>query len=84
MAGATNTHDYPKLSCLSRWHVESDAIDRALAMVIKAQSALPPLGTLLRNTLPGNAWLGSGGAGVTAYSDGSIPTKERKVPQDYA
>jgi hypothetical protein len=39
---------------------------------------------LLRNTLPGNAWLGSGGAGVTAYSDGSIPTKERKVPQDYA
>jgi hypothetical protein len=41
MAEATNTHDYPQLSRLSRWHVESDAINRALAMVIKAQSALP-------------------------------------------
>jgi hypothetical protein len=61
MAEATNTHDYPQLSRLSRWHVESDAINRALAMVIKAQSALPPLGRLLCNRLPGNAWLGSGG-----------------------
>ena len=41
MAEATNTHDYFQLSRLSRWHIESDAINRALAMVIKAQSALP-------------------------------------------
>ena len=58
MAEATNTHDYPQLSRLSRWHVESDAINRALAMVIKAQSALPMA----------RFW----GAGVTASSDGQF------------
>lgn len=41
MAEATNTHDYSQLSRLSRWHIESDAINQALAMVIEAQSALP-------------------------------------------
>jgi hypothetical protein len=29
MAEATNTHDYLQLSRLSRWHIESDAINRA-------------------------------------------------------
>ena len=58
MAEATNTHDYFQLSRLSRWHIESDAINRALAMVIKAQSALPMA----------RFW----GAGVTASSDGQF------------
>ncbi|WP_456391288.1 Tn3 family transposase [Profundibacter sp.] len=58
MAEATNTHDYFQLSRLSRWHIESDAINRALAMVIKAQSALPMA----------RFW----GAGTTASSDGQF------------
>lgn len=41
MVGATNTHDYFQLSRLSRWHVESEAMARALAKLIEAQSALP-------------------------------------------
>ncbi len=41
MAGATNTHDYSQLSRLSRWHFESEAMARALVMVIEGQSALP-------------------------------------------
>ena len=56
MAGATNTHDYFQLSRLSRWHVESDAMARALAMVVEAQSTLPMA----------RFW----GAGQTASSDG--------------
>ncbi|MCP3972557.1 MAG: Tn3 family transposase, partial [Rhodobacteraceae bacterium] len=58
MAEATNTHDYFQLSRLSRWHIESDAINRALAMVIEAQSKLPMAGF----------W----GAGNTASSDGQF------------
>lgn len=58
MAEATNTHDYSQLSRLSRWHIESDAINCALAMVIKAQSALPMA----------RFW----GAAVTASSDGQF------------
>lgn len=58
MAEATNTHDYFQLSRLSRWHVESDAINRALAMVIEAQSRLPMA----------ERW----GDGVTASSDGQF------------
>ena len=58
MAEATNTHDYLQLSRLSRWHIESDAINRALAMVIEAQSRLPMA----------RFW----GAGVTASSDGQF------------
>ena len=41
MAEASNTHDFFQLSPLSRWHIESEAIDRALAMVIEAQAQLP-------------------------------------------
>lgn len=40
MVEATNTQNYLQLSRLSRWHIESDAINRALATVIKAQSQL--------------------------------------------
>ena len=31
VAEASNTHDFFQLSRLSRWHIESEAIDRALA-----------------------------------------------------
>ena len=58
MAEATSTHDYFQLSRLSRWHVESDAINQALAMVIDAQSRLPMA----------KFW----GGGVTASSDGQF------------
>ncbi|MGB1216131.1 MAG: Tn3 family transposase, partial [Pikeienuella sp.] len=58
MAGATNTHDYFQLSRLSRWHVESEAMARALTMVIEGQSALPMA----------RFW----GAGTSASSDGQF------------
>ena len=58
MAEATSTHDYFQLSRLSRWHVESDAINQALAMVIEAQARLPMA----------QFW----GGGVTASSDGQF------------
>jgi TnpA family transposase len=58
MAEPTSTHDYFQLSRLSRWHVESDAISKALAMVIAAQSKLPMA----------RYW----GGGVTASSDGQF------------
>lgn len=58
MAGATNTHDYFQLSRLSRWHVEGEAMSRALAKVIEAQSALPMA----------RFW----SAGQTASSDGQF------------
>lgn len=58
MAEATNTHDYFQLSRISRWHIESDAINRALAMVIDAQSKLPMA----------QFW----GTGDTASSDGQF------------
>ena len=58
MAEATNSHDYFQLSRLSRWHIESDAINRALAMVIAAQSELPMA----------RYW----GSGITASSDGQF------------
>ena len=58
MAEASNTHDFFQLSRLSRWHIESEAIDRALAMVIEAQAQLP----LAR------LW----GLGLTASSDGQF------------
>ena len=44
MAEASNTHDFFQLSRLSRWHIEGEAIDRALAMVIEAQAQLPMSG----------------------------------------
>ena len=58
MAEASNTHDYFQLSRLSRWHVESEAINRALARVIEGQAALPMA----------RFW----GAGNTASSDGQF------------
>jgi TnpA family transposase len=58
MAGATNTHDYFQLSRLSRWHVESEAMARALAIVIEGQSALPMA----------RFW----GGGASASSDGQF------------
>jgi TnpA family transposase len=58
MAGATNSHDYFQLSRISRWHVESETVARALAMVIEAQSSLPMA----------RFW----GAGLTASSDGQF------------
>lgn len=58
IADATNTHDYFQLSRLSSWHIESDAINKALDTVIKAQSALPMA----------QFW----GGGVTASSDGQF------------
>ncbi|WP_299593290.1 Tn3 family transposase [uncultured Tateyamaria sp.] len=58
MAEATSSHDYFQLSRLSRWHIESDAINRALAMVITAQSELPMA----------RYW----GSGITASSDGQF------------
>ncbi len=58
MAEATSSHDYFQLSRLSRWHVESDAINRALAKVIEAQTNLPMA----------QFW----GGGMTASSDGQF------------
>ena len=58
MAEASNTHDFFQLSRLSRWHIESEAIDRALAMVIEAQAQLPMA----------SYW----GLGLTASSDGQF------------
>ena len=58
MANATNTHDFMQLSRLSRWHVESEGMARALAMVIEAQARLPMA----------QFW----GIGQTASSDGQF------------
>ena len=58
MAEASNTHDFYQLSRLSRWHIESEALDRALAMVIEAQAQLPMA----------SHW----GLGLTASSDGQL------------
>lgn len=64
MAGATNTHDYFQLSRLSRWHVESEAMARALAIVIEGQSALPMA----------RFW----GGGTSASSDGQFFSTTRQ------
>ncbi|MFS8184140.1 Tn3 family transposase [Pseudovibrio denitrificans] len=58
MAEACDSHDYYQLSRLSRWHIESEALNRALAMVIKAQAQLPMA----------RCW----GAGLTASSYGQF------------
>ena len=58
MAEASNTHDFFQLSRLSRWHIESEAMNRALAMVIEAQAQLPMA----------RLW----GLGLTASSDGQF------------
>lgn len=41
MADATNTHTFWELIRIGRWHVEGEAYNRALAMVVEAQAALP-------------------------------------------
>jgi TnpA family transposase len=58
MTEATSTHDHLQLSRLSRWHIESNAINQALAVVIDAQANLPMA----------KFW----GGGVTASSDGQF------------
>ena len=58
MAEASNTHDFFQLARLSRWHIEGEAMDRALAMVIEAQAQLPMA----------SYW----GLGLTASSDGQF------------
>lgn len=58
MAEATNTHEYWELTRISRWHVEGDALNRALAIVVEAQSKLPMAAH----------W----GMGTTASSDGQF------------
>lgn len=58
MADATDTHNFFQLSRISCWHIESEAINRALAMVIEAQSRLPMA----------QFW----GVGETASSDGQF------------
>ncbi len=63
MAEASNTHDFFQLSRLSRWHIESEAIDRAPAMVIEAQAQLPMA----------SLW----GLGLTDSSDGQSRTPGR-------
>ncbi len=58
MAGASSTHSFTQLARLSNWHVESEAINRALAIVIEAQAQLPMA----------KYW----GGGETASSDGQF------------
>ena len=58
MAESTHTHGYWDLMRISRWHVEGEAMNRALAMVIEAQAELPMA----------SAW----GMGITASSDGQF------------
>ena len=58
MAEATSTHGFWELMRIARWHVEGDAFDRALAVVVEAQAALPMAAF----------W----GTGRTASSDGQF------------
>ena len=58
MAGASNSHGYWQLQRISQWHIVSDAINRALSVVIDAQAALPMA----------HIW----GLGNTASSDGQF------------
>jgi TnpA family transposase len=58
MAGASNSHGYWQLQRISQWHIVSDAINRALSVVIDAQAALPMA----------HIW----GLGDTASSDGQF------------
>ena len=58
MAEATTTHGFWELMRIARWHVEGEAYDRALSMVVEAQAALPMAAF----------W----GTGRTASSDGQF------------
>ncbi len=58
MAEATTTHGFWELMRIARWHVKGDAFDRALAIVVEAQAAVPMAAF----------W----GTGWTASSDGQF------------
>ena len=58
MAEATTRYGFWELMRIARWHVEGDAFDRALAVVVEAQAALPMAAF----------W----GTGRTASSDGQF------------
>ena len=58
MAEATTTHGFWELMGIARWHVEGEAYDRALSVVVEAQAALPMAAF----------W----GTGRTASSDGQF------------
>ena len=58
MAASGSTHSHMELLRIARWHVDQEAYDRALAMVVDAQSALPMA----------RLW----GEGLTSSSDGQF------------
>ena len=58
IAEATTTHGFWELMSIARWHVEGEAYDRALSVVVEAQAALPMAAF----------W----GTGRTASSDGQF------------
>ena len=64
MAEATDSHGYWELMRIARWHVEGEAYNRALAMVVEAQAKLPMAAF----------W----GMGLSASSDGQFfPAADR-------
>ena len=72
MADATTTHGFWELMRIARWHVECEASDRALSVVVEAQAALPMAAF----------W----GAGRTASSDGQFfpAGRPRRSPQPWS
>jgi TnpA family transposase len=58
MADATNRYTFWELLRIARWHVEEDAYQQALAMVVEAQSQLPMA----------QLW----GSGISASADGQF------------
>ena len=58
MAAASNAHSYWELLRIAKWHIQEDAYDRALAMVVDAQTKLPL----------SQVW----GEGLTASADGQF------------
>lgn len=58
MAASAATHTHWQLLRIARWHVEEDAYDRALGLIVEAQAALPMA----------RVW----GEGLTASSDGQF------------
>ena len=58
MAAATNAHTYWELLRIAKWHIQEDAYERALAMIVEAQRKLPL----------SQFW----GEGITASADGQF------------
>jgi TnpA family transposase len=58
MAAASNAHGYWELLRIAKWHIQEDAYDRALAMIVESQSNLPMASN----------W----GEGLTASADGQF------------